>query len=255
MTEAKMTRRADMLNIENRQIAYNKSKRTQKPIYIVIHDTGNTGAGANADAHFSYFNSGNRNASADFFVDDKKILRVNDYNKYYTYHCGDGKGKYGIKNSNSVGIEICVNKDGDYNAAFKNAVMLTKQLMAELSVPIERVVRHFDASRKNCPASMSANSWQLWQKFKSLVLEEDIDMEELKKLQSEIAELKKEIKGLKDAPIYDYIDDNMPSWAKPTIIKLKNKGLLKGGDDGKLNLDGNLLRILVINDRAGIYGE
>ena len=243
-----------MVKIEERQIAYNKSKRTQKPIFIVIHDTGNTGKGADSDAHFAYFNSGNRSASADFFVDDKKILRVNDYKKYYTYHCGDGKGKYGISNSNSVGIEICVNKDGDYNKAFQNAVNLTKQLMAELSVPIERVVRHYDASRKNCPASMSENSWQLWQKFKSLLLEE-IDMEELKKLQAEIADLKKKIKDLKETPIYNYVDENMPSWAKPTVTKLMNKGLLKGGEDGKLNLDGNMLRMLVINDRAGIYGE
>ena len=33
------------------------------------------------------------------------------------------------------------------------------------------------------------------------------------------------------------------------------KGYLKGDDEGKLNLDDNMLRILVINDRAGIYGE
>ncbi|MCR4719714.1 MAG: N-acetylmuramoyl-L-alanine amidase [Firmicutes bacterium] len=241
-----------MLNIEERQIVYNISKRTQKPIYIVIHDTGNKGAGANADAHFSYFNSGSRNASADFFVDDKKILKVNDYNKYYTYHCGDGKGKYGITNSNSVGIEICVNKDGDYNVAFQNAVRITMQLMTELAIPIERVVRHYDASHKNCPASMSANSWQLWKEFKSQIMEGVKTMEELKK---EIASIKKDIQDIKKPRIYDYVDDNMPLWAKPTVVKLKNKGYLHGDEEGKLNLDENILRMLVINDRAGIYGE
>ena len=33
------------------------------------------------------------------------------------------------------------------------------------------------------------------------------------------------------------------------------KGYLKGDNEGKLMLDDNMLRILVINDRAGIYGE
>lgn len=55
--------------------------------------------------------------------------------------------------------------------------------------------------------------------------------------------------------IYAWVDDNMPEWAKPTITKLVNKGYLKGDNEGKLNLDDNMLRILVINDRAGIYGE
>ena len=155
-----------MIQINKKQIAYNKTARMQKPVYIVIHDTGNTGKGANANAHFNYFNSGNRNSSADFFVDDTQVLQVNDYTKYYTWHCGDGKGKYGITNSNSIGIEICINSDSNYNTAFQNAVELTKYLMKELNIPLERVVRHYDASRKNCPASMNKNNWALWGTFK-----------------------------------------------------------------------------------------
>ena len=55
--------------------------------------------------------------------------------------------------------------------------------------------------------------------------------------------------------IYAWVDDNMPDWAKPTVTKLMRKGYLKGDGEGKLMLDDNMLRILVINDRAGIYGE
>ena len=152
--------------INKKQISYNKTKRSSQPKYIVIHDTGNTGKGANANAHFKYFNGGDRNSSADFFVDDTQVLQVNDYYTYYTWHCGDGKGKYGITNANSVGIEICINSDGDYNKAFNKTIELTKYLMKELNIPAERVVRHYDASRKNCPATMSKNNWQLWTKFK-----------------------------------------------------------------------------------------
>ena len=163
------------MKINKKQIAYNRTARKQNPIYIVIHDTGNTGKGANANAHFNYFNGGNRNSSADFFVDDTQVLQVNDYTKYYTWHCGDGKGKYGITNSNSIGIEICINSDGNYNIAFQNAVELTKHLMKELNIPVERFVRHYDASRKNCPASMSGNNWELWSKFKeALVMQTEL---------------------------------------------------------------------------------
>ena len=167
------------MQIEKKQIAYNRVARSGAIKYIVIHDTGNKSKGANAQAHFNYFNGGNRNSSADFFVDDKTVLQVNDYTKYYTWHVGDGKGKYGITNQNSVGIEICVNADGDYNAAYLKAVELTKYLMKQLGIGAERVVRHYDASRKNCPASMSANNWALWEKFKQLIKEE-IKMAECK---------------------------------------------------------------------------
>ena len=149
------------------QIKYNRTKRTIKPQYIVVHDTGNKNKGADADAHFNYFNGGNRNSSADVFVDDNKILKVNDYHTYYTWHCGDGKGKYGISNANSVGVEICINSDGDYDKAVKNAIVAVRDLMAELNIPIDRVVRHYDASRKNCPATMSADSWKNWNAFKA----------------------------------------------------------------------------------------
>ena len=164
---------------EKKQIQYNRVKRTGKIQYIVIHDTGNKSKGANADAHFNYFNGGNRNSSADFFVDDKKVLQVNDYTKYATWHVGDGKGKYGITNQNSIGIEICVNEGGNYHTAFLKAVELTKELMVGLGIPAEKVVRHYDASRKNCPASMTANNWGYWQDFKNRIAGEN-EMNECK---------------------------------------------------------------------------
>ena len=226
------------------QIAYNHSKRTQPIQYIVIHDTGNSSSGANAKSHFQYFNTGNRNSSADYFVDDTTILQVNDYHTYYTWHCGDGKGKYGITNQNSIGIEMCVNSDGDYEKAFSNMITITKQLMQELNIPPERVVRHYDASRKNCPASMNNGTWAKWKEFKSII-EEDIDMAKLEELENRIAKLENKM-------VYNYIDTNMPDWAKPTIQKLVDKGYLKGDGNG-LGLTDEMLKIFVILDRAGEF--
>ena len=146
-----------------RQIAYNRTVRTEKPRYIVVHTTGNPSRGADARAHFDYWNSREVGASADFVVDDKEVLQINDYTKYYTWHCGDGKGKYGITNSNSIGIEICVNADGDFAKAVSNAVALVRKLKKETG--IVKIVRHYDASRKNCPAELSDNNWEGWGKF------------------------------------------------------------------------------------------
>lgn len=145
------------------QIAYNRTKCLRTPYtisYIVIHDTANPRSGADADSHYTFFNSGDQSSSADFFVDDTKALQVNDYYHYYTWHCGDGGRGAKIQNRNSVGVEICVNQDGNYAKALDNARQLTRRLMKELHVDVRHVVRHQDASGKNCPASMSAADWQ-----------------------------------------------------------------------------------------------
>lgn len=52
--------------------------------------------------------------------------------------------------------------------------------------------------------------------------------------------------------IYNTIDE-VPEWARPTIQKLMDKGWLKGNGDGQLDLNDTMLRLLVINDRAGLY--
>ena len=53
--------------------------------------------------------------------------------------------------------------------------------------------------------------------------------------------------------VFDKTED-IPKWGKPTVEKLVHKGYLDGTGDG-FGLTYDLLRILVINDRAGLYGE
>lgn len=54
-----------------------------------------------------------------------------------------------------------------------------------------------------------------------------------------------------DVTIYKTLAD-VPAWGQPTVEKLLEKGYLEGTGDG-LNLEHNMLRVLVINDRAGLY--
>ena len=102
-------------------------------------------------------------------MDASGALQINDYTKYYTWHCGDGKGRYGITNGNSIGVEICVNADGDFEKALSHAVTLIRKLQAETG--IENVVRHYDASQKICPAALAENNWEKWKELKRRVAE------------------------------------------------------------------------------------
>lgn len=55
----------------------------------------------------------------------------------------------------------------------------------------------------------------------------------------------------KQKTVYETIDQ-VPDWAKPTIQKLMDKGVIQGEGDG-LGLTYDLTRVLVINDRSGLY--
>jgi len=134
--------------------------------YIVVHDTGNKARGAGAKAHVNYFKTSDRKASADFIVDETGVYKINDYTKYYTWHCGDGHGRYGIKNSNSLGIEMCINSDNNLALTHNYTIMLIYDLMVELGIPASKVVRHYDASRKNCPMHLNYRAWTGWVNFK-----------------------------------------------------------------------------------------
>ena len=134
------------------------NRKTGKKVkYVVVHYTGTTASAAN---NCKYFGGGNRNASADYFIDTNgKIYKFNSNCKiYYTWHCGDGAGKYGITNANSIGIEV-VSAGKEFTAKQKESLRkLVRAIMAEYNIPASRCVRHWDASRKCCPAPYAGST-------------------------------------------------------------------------------------------------
>lgn len=52
--------------------------------------------------------------------------------------------------------------------------------------------------------------------------------------------------------VYHYTAE-LPDWAQPTVQKLMNMGIYAGGAEDDLNLPEGVMRVLVINDRAGLY--
>lgn len=153
------------LNIKKDLTKVNYSKgRNSKVKYIVIHWTGNKNDTAANNAN--YFRSTKRNASAHYFVDNKEIVQVvEDHNA--AWHVGDGKGRYGITNNNSIGIELCGTNGGIGEPTILQALELVTMLMKKYGVPLEGVVRHWDASRKTCPWPWYENgAWTKWTIFK-----------------------------------------------------------------------------------------
>ena len=71
-----------------------------------------------------------------------------------------------------------------------------------------------------------------------------------KKLTS--ADVKRLLADVREAKMYDTVDA-LP-FGGDTVQKLIDKGLLKGEGDG-LGITYDLLRVLVINDRAGLYDK
>ena len=87
----------------------------------------------------------------------------------------------------------------------------------------------------------------------SLIEEDELMSKEYDELKAEITEIKNEVDKLSGKMIYNYMDANMPEWARETVQKMMDKGFLKGDENGKLGLTDELLRVFVTNDRAGVY--
>ena len=198
-----------MLPIKRKISSYNHYDGNNNIKYIVIHYTANKGDTALNNA--TYFYEGNRDASAHYFVDDNSIWQVVEDNNG-AWHVGDGKGKYGISNTNSIGIEQCCNKLGVISVATENnCIELVRYLMDKYKVDIDHVVRHYDASRKICP-NWQDNNWARWWKFKE-------------KIKSEVLEEQELIVNLKDYFVEDYYRDNNPDIV--AIYGTSREGLYK----------------------------
>lgn len=131
---------------------HNRPGRKITPKYLVIHWTANESKGANAMANRNYFNSTDRSASAHYLVDSEQIVRALPENEL-GYHVGAKKyvHKY-CRNSNSVGIEMCVNSDGDFAKMRANTVELAADFCKRHGLdPHSEMIRHYDVTGKDCP--------------------------------------------------------------------------------------------------------
>ena len=156
---------------------FNHTKGGNIPKYIVIHYTGNMNDSDEGNA--KYFASDGRKASAHYFVDEDSCTQVvNDTDR--AWHVGDNRKHSNITNSNSIGIEMCGDDGEVLPKTEENTLILVKELMDKYKIPKSNVVRHFDASGKNCPSAFNKDGkWTRWIEFKNKINEEPVTVSTL----------------------------------------------------------------------------
>src|SRR5574344_1914227 len=141
-------------------VRYSNHKNPKK--YIVVHQTGNKRKGANAYMHARLqYNGNSRQASWHIQVDDKEAYQSFSYDDGL-YHAGNRS-----INRESIGVEICVNEDGDYGKAVRNGISVVKYLMKRFGIKDVYVINHNDASGKWCPTEiLNGKDGMSWTWFK-----------------------------------------------------------------------------------------
>lgn len=95
---------------------------------------------------------------------------------------------------------------------------------------------------------------------------EDLTMEQYNELKSLIEKQSAEIADLKNinqqlvnvvqtTMVYDFNDDNMPSWARPAVQAAMDCGAIQGDENGRLGLSYKDLRAIVREYRCGLYNK
>ena len=128
----------------------NKTSRPQIPMEAentTVHTTGNTARGSNAKMHTTYVDNVDGYISWHFTVGDDAIYQELPINEV-GWHAGDGRK--GPGNRTSIGVEICVNEDGDFAKAIKNAYNLFI-LLEKHDAKLGILYPHQKWSGKYCP--------------------------------------------------------------------------------------------------------
>lgn len=148
-----------------------KMPNEQNVLWIVVHESGMPGTGNNAQklAELQVRNatSGGREASWNYQVDESHIYQSFD-DTIICWHASDGTASAGTGNCNGIGIEMCVNQDGNYEGAMRLDAKLIAQLMYKYNLTLDNVRRHFDFApdKKQCPYYMiETNRWTEFLEF------------------------------------------------------------------------------------------
>ncbi len=150
----------NIVNRTDRIYGHNNKKK-----FITVHETANTDRGADAATHGRLQQNG-FSASWHYSVDDKQAVQSFPHTAQ-CWHAGDGRGD---GNLNSIGIEICVNSDGDFKKAVENAAALVKKIMDDENISASNVVQHNNWSGKDCPHNLRSGSKGVsWSDFKAML--------------------------------------------------------------------------------------
>ena len=142
--------------------------KMSKCIGVTIHNTDNSGVGADAQAHANLLKNSwkNKQQSWHFAVDENGAYQSIPTDEI-AWHAGDGGSGKG--NTQTIAIEICMNSDGDLEKATDNAAQLAAQQLKKKGLSADKLYQHHDWSGKNCPSQIRAGKPYNWSTFKSKV--------------------------------------------------------------------------------------
>jgi len=256
------------VNYTTRNDGY-KNSAISGPKGLVLHSTASPGVDANGLQ--ANFNAPGLGKSVHGAIDDKHFVQFLPF-EIKAGHVGSGdKGSF---NNTHLGIEICEPKGIKYNgnasaileysppagyfaAVRDKAVWLFAWLCREYGIdPLRHdegggVVGHYEAYALGY-GSNHGDPRHWWADC------ENYTMDKFRRAVFDLLEYGKE----DDMARYNVISD-MPAWAQLTIRKLCGKKLLNGsgtaqdknGYPADLDLSEDMLRMFVVNDRAGVYGD
>lgn len=253
---------------------------------ICIHNTANS---ASAEREINFMLDNNDYTSFHFAVDDKEAVQAIPI-WLNGWHAGDGWD--GDGNRKYIAIEICysyvIPKNGlteaeaekiwaktykkKFEKAQENAASLCAYLLYKCGwgCDFNRIKKHQDFDGKYCPhRTLSDYGWDFFKKLVEKKYEEmyerDLPMttaerKEFEALQDQVVRLTERLNKYDDMGVYDnaairwaYIDKNLPEWAKPTLEKLRDRKILQGTNKNSFELSYDLIRTLVMLDRAGAF--
>lgn len=156
---------------------------------------------------------------------------------------GCGSGRNGSYNSTHIQFEICEDTtDKAYTVkSYKVAAELCAHLCKTFGLDVSTITSHYEAGKTGFGSTHVDPShwWSLYgltmdgfrRDVQNLLDGKDLEVEELR---------------------YQKLED-VPQWAKATVQKLLDKDILHGDGEG-LGLTNDMVRMLVLLDRASVFG-
>ena len=196
---------------------------------ITIHSAANPNSTAKNERAWLDNPSNTRDASWHYVVDETMIIQGIP-EREEAWHSGKQEG-----NRYSIGIEICESQDR--RKTLERAAEFVAEKLREYDWGIERIKKHYDWTGKNCPRILLDSAyiqrgmnWDWFLDKVSYYLKEGGNMAKEKR---------------------NNTIEEIPDWAKATLQKLMDKGVF--AEPKKLDLSEDMVRLLVVNDRAGSY--
>jgi len=226
-----------MAQYELKKMFLSKSARGRpgtkiSPKALVIHWTANEDKGADAVANRNYFNNSGEAVSAHYIVDNHQVVQCLPENEM-AYHVGATSYKPQVlkllspyPNNCTIGIEMCVNKNGVFRKMYENTISLASDILDRYKWDIGNLWRHYDVTGRHCPGFFVADSTAVrygfdsaaagWEKFKKDVLQGGPQMSKFTDLEGH--------------------------WAKEVVERAHKLGLVAGKTEDKFAPNDNITR-------------